>query len=436
MAEKPESITNKAWNGAFEKYNILERVKNDGYADITADQMRVFREPRLMSKVDHSQNLPQAFKENKLSILTLSTSEFRIGHFDIFQSLPEWKLPGNEVETLPFPPNLETLDFTNLTGEPGVINTAYATEMLHTFCEQELVLTVSGRMRTSDFTYSVNTTQGEPQSIRVNRAQMEIDAAYEGDKNFFIFEVKNHMARDFNLRQLYYPYRTWQDRIKKKTNPVFLTFSNDVFDLYEYGFETITDFSSASLVKHKRYMLTHTQPKVEQLVESAKRGAAAKGKTTRSSTTTFPQADDFERIVDLVAYLLEAPRTTDDLTSNYDFDPRQSDYYFNAAKYLGLSTIQETEDGTAYLVATDEAAKIFAMPYQEKYSALADLVLGIQTVANLYLELLKTGSKPSPSHAEELFANSPDSRGLSGTTLRRRATTALSWANWAYQISK
>ena len=431
MAEKTESITNKAWNGAFEKYNILERVKNDGFADITANEMRVFREPRLMSKVDHSQNLPSVFKENKLSILTLSTSEFRIGHFDIFQTLPEWTLPGNDVETLPFPPNLETLDFTNLTGEPGVINTAYATEMLHAFCDQDLVLTVSGRMRTSDFTYSVNTLQGAPQNIRVNKAQMEIDAAYEGNKNFYIFEVKNHMSRDFNLRQLYYPYRTWQDRIKKKTNPVFLTFSNDVFDLYEYGFDSITDFSSAQLVKHKRYMLTHAQPKVETLVESAKKGIGAR----RAATVPFPQADNFERVVDLVSYLIEAPRTVEDLATNYDFDPRQSDYYFNAAKYLGLATNSTGEDSTEYRVATDEAVRIFALPYQEKYSALAALVLGIDTVATIYLEEMRSGSKASKQFAETTFANSTDSQGLSGATIGRRATTALAWAAWARSIS-
>jgi len=431
MAEKHVSITNKAWNGAFEKYNIIERVNNYGFADITADEMRVFREPRLMSKVDHSFNLPEVFQKNKLSILTLSTSAFRIGHFDIFQPLPEWKLPGDEVQTLPFPSNLETLDFKNLTGEPGVINTAYATDMLEIFCEQALVLTVSGRMRTSDFEYSVNTLEGKPQSIQVKRAQMEIDAAFEGAKNFYIFEVKNHLSTDFNMRQLYYPYRTWQDRIKKRTNPVFLTFSNDVFDLFEFGFENIADFSSGSLVKHKRYMLSHSNPKREVFVKFAKDGVGA----TSKATVTFPQADDFQRVIDLVAYLIEAPRTVDDLAANYDFDPRQSDYYFNAAKYLGLAENLSGDDGTEYRVASPLAEKIFALHYAEKYTALGELVLGIDTVASLFLEHLKSGKKPAHKIAEDYFTQSSDSRKLSGLTLGRRATTALSWASWAVAIS-
>jgi hypothetical protein len=384
-----------------------------------------------MSKVDHSFNLPEVFQKNKLSILTLSTSAFRIGHFDIFQPLPEWKLPGDEVQTLPFPSNLETLDFKNLTGEPGVINTAYATDMLEIFCEQEIVLTVSGRMRTSDFAYSVNTLKGNPQTIQVNRAQMEIDAAFEGDKNFFIFEVKNHLSTDFNMRQLYYPYRTWQDRIKKKTNPVFLTFSNDVFDLYEFGFDNIADFSSASLVKHKRYMLSHTSPKQESFVKFAKNGVGAKPK----ASITFPQADDFQRVVDLVSYLLEAPRTVEDLASNYDFDPRQSDYYFNAAKYLGLAENLRGSDGTEYRVASANAERIFQLPYSEKYTALGELVLSIDTVATLFLEQLKSGKKPSHDFATDYFTQSADSHKLSGLTLGRRATTALSWAAWAIAIS-
>jgi hypothetical protein len=157
---------------------------------------------------------------------------------------------------------------------------------------------------------------------------------------------------------------------------------------------------------------------------------------TGSSPTPFPQADNFERVVDLVAYLLEAPRTIDDLTGNYDFDPRQSDYYFNAAKFVGLAEASEKGDGATYLVATEAAAKIYGMPYEQKYSALADLVLGIDTVATLYLKWLESGSKPSLDFAETTFSRSTDSHGLSGATLRRRATTALAWSSWAHAISK
>jgi hypothetical protein len=431
MAVKRSGVSGDAWHETFERYRILDKVAEQGFADITADEMRVFREPRLMSKIDHEQQLPEIFRENKLSILTLSRKAFRIGKFDIFQNLPEWQLPGKDVETLPFPANLETLDFNNITGEPGVINTAYATEMLHNFTEQELVLTVSGRMTSGDFDYSVDTFDAQPQQIHVSKAQIEIDAAYEGDKGFYIFEVKNHMSKDFNMRQLYYPFRTWQERIKKPTNTVFLTLSNDVFDLYQYQFENVKDFSSGNLVKHKRYMLSHSDPKAVDLVQEAKKSVGAKPRTKE----TFPQANDFARVVDLVSFLLESPRSVDDLTNNYAFDPRQSDYYYVAARDLGLATSVKGADNVEYRQATPLAAEIFAKGYKEKFQALAELLLGIDTVAQLYLNTMTTGSLPSSEEATQILANSPDSQGISGNTIERRAQTALSWTKWLQAIA-
>ena len=431
MAAKRSGVSGDAWHDTFERYQILDKVAEQGYADITADEMRVFREPRLMSKIDHQEQLPKIFSDNKLSILTLSRKAFRIGKFDIFENLPEWELPGKDVETLPFPTNLETLDFKNITGEPGVINTAYATEMLQRFTEQDLVLTVSGRMTSGDFNYTVNTFDSAPQAIQVSKAQIEIDAAYEGDKGFFIFEVKNHMSKDFNMRQLYYPFRTWQERIQKPTNTVFLTLSNDVFDLYQYQFENVTDFSSGSLIKHKRYMLSHTDPKESDLVAKAKKSIGAKPKTKE----TFPQANGFARVIDLVSFLLEAPRTVEDLTNNYAFDPRQSDYYYVAARYLGLATSAQGDGGVQYRQATPLAREIFSKGYKEKTQALAELLLGIDTVAQLYLQTVISGSLPNGEEATRIFAASSDSQGISGDTISRRAQVALSWVKWLRAIA-
>ena len=56
-----------AWQKLFDKHNIHEAIERDGYYIITADQIREFREPRLMTKFDHNEDLPIIFKEAKLS---------------------------------------------------------------------------------------------------------------------------------------------------------------------------------------------------------------------------------------------------------------------------------------------------------------------------------------------------------------------------------
>ncbi len=62
-----QNKNDKAWEKLFDKYNILDTVNNEGIYEITASQIKEFREPRLMTKFDHRNNLPILFKNNKLS---------------------------------------------------------------------------------------------------------------------------------------------------------------------------------------------------------------------------------------------------------------------------------------------------------------------------------------------------------------------------------
>jgi hypothetical protein len=427
-----------AWEKIFERYEIMRRVNAEGYADVMTDQIREWREPRLMAKIDHRDNLPALFKEHGLSILTTSTNSYRIGPFKTFQVLPPWMLPGPEVETLRFPADLETLDFLNLTSEPGVVNTANATSMLSSFAGEELLLTIAGRMRTSEFKFSVDTERGPAQSVSVNRAQIEIDAGYEGHTKLILFEVKNHSAKDFNLRQLYYPFRMWADRVKKEVVPVFLTFSNDVFDFYEFKFQDPSNFSSAALTRHKRYMLEHSNPEPEDLVALAKAGLGNVNKTG----APFPQADNLERVVDLVGILLDQPRTVDELASYYGFDPRQSDYYFNAAKFLGLAVSRSSSNGAEVREASDLATTIFQLPYKEKYLEIAKRVLSTDVIAHCYLKS-HAGASLGVTEISVIFENSHDSdkfpgsvEKLSDVTIRRRSGTIRSWLNWLNSLTR
>jgi hypothetical protein len=426
-----------AWAKAVDKYQILERVQKDGFADVSATELKVFREPRHMGKIDHEENLPEVFSENNLTILTLSNSSYRVGQFEIFQKLPAWEVPGDEVETISFPIDLETLDIDNLTSEPSVLNAAYSSQMLQNFCEEDLILTVSGRMRTGIFDFDVDVKSGGKQSLKVSNAQMEIDAGYEGKKNFYIFEAKNHSAKNFNLRQIYYPTRSWSQKIKKPVVPIFLTHSNDVFDLYQFAFENARVLSSAHLASHRRFMLAHKSPETKDLFEIAKKvKESSPAPSPEQNATPFPQADNFEKVVDLVGILLEEPRSADDITTHFAFDPRQSDYYFNAAKYLGLASSSKDEEGILELRrATPEAERIFKLPYKEKYTAIAGKVLEILPLAEAYDIFVREKRKPTIQEIASSMKNYPPTSNLADSTLKRRAQTLSSWMDWLKDIS-
>ena len=63
-----DNKANVAWRELFQKYGIPETVKAQGQFPITADQIKEFREPRLMAKWDSSEDLPQILRSSGLSL--------------------------------------------------------------------------------------------------------------------------------------------------------------------------------------------------------------------------------------------------------------------------------------------------------------------------------------------------------------------------------
>jgi len=408
-------------------HNVLEKVGSNGYCDLTSQELGVVREARLMGKIDHRENLPNVMRDNNLSILTTSNRTYRIGAFQVFQELPTQNPWPKKATQMNLPFGLQTLNAENLSGEAATVNAAHASGMIGDFCGEPVTLTVAGRMRTPAFEFSVDTNAGAPQSLRVQGAQIEIDAGFEGTEAFCIFEVKNHAPKNFNLRQLYYPLRTWEPRISKPIKPIFLTFSNDVFDFYEYAFENLEDYSSAELVRHESYMLTHDHIDETDLSKMASSGLGS----LSNPDVPFIQADKVERVIDLVSILLEGPKDIEDLALHYGFDTRQSDYYFNAARFLGLAETARGKDGRIVRQATKLSRDIFSQGYREKYLSLASLVLGIDSVARTYLVWKQSSNKPSRDNVIAILRDSSDSVGISGQTIGRRSQTVLAWAEWA-----
>lgn len=76
-----------AWDKLFKKYNIIYNIRQNGFFTISANQIKEFREPRLMTKFDHKVNLPNIFIENDLSILPISRGEYIISTFDAYYKI-------------------------------------------------------------------------------------------------------------------------------------------------------------------------------------------------------------------------------------------------------------------------------------------------------------------------------------------------------------
>ena len=90
-------LNDTAWEKLFDKYQILDRVDRDGQFQISASQIKEFREPRLMTKFDHRVNLPAIFRKHNLAILPVTRGDYVISSFSAYQ---DFEAPEAEVQRI------------------------------------------------------------------------------------------------------------------------------------------------------------------------------------------------------------------------------------------------------------------------------------------------------------------------------------------------
>lgn len=415
-----------AWEKIFEKYRILDRLANNDRVSISSMEINEFREARLMTKFDHRSQLPELFVEHKLSILPTSRGTYEIGTFETFC---DFNKEDVEIVTVNFPTFLESIDYKDVTSESTAINCAFISEILHDFTgEEKLFPTVSGRMSSSSFDFAINSKQ-ETFRISVENSQVEIDGGFEGDNSLNLIEAKNYISDDFLIRQLYYPYRLWSNKITKHVRPIFLTYSNGIFDLREYEFTKPELYNSIRLLQHKRYAVQERDIKIENI-----KNILDTVQVINEPKLPFPQADSFERVINLCELL--KPKgfiSKEDITHNYDFDHRQTDYYSNAAKYLGLIETR-CENQQIGCALTEDGIRMFNLPIVERQLEFVRLILSraaFKNTLNLYFD---KGDVPTKDEVIEIMKNARLYNIDSEQTYRRRASTVISWINWILKL--
>jgi len=434
MSNSKISKNDTAWQELFKKYKIIEKIKIDGQFAISAKQINEFREARLMTKFDHKSNLPSLFQEHNISILPITRGDYIIAQFDAYQSFEQKNDVG--VEYISFPSYIQSIDFERITSEAIAINCAYVSGIIADFVEDDdLLPTVNGRMSSENFSFKINTFSDSNQiNINVNNSQMEIDGGYEGVEYLSLIEAKNALSSDFLIRQLYYPHRLWRNKLSKEVKSIFLIYSNGLFTLYEYKFENPNHYNSLVLVKQKHYTLEQRDISLEDI-----QNIIDTIQLTNEPELPFPQANSFERVINLCELLHEKTvLTKDEITETYDFDERQTNYYTDAARYLGLVDKKKTKDGICFFL-TDEGKKLFKLKYKQRQLRLIILLLQ----HSIFLETIKLWLKKAsiPERQEIInimrtahLYNSKSDKSLADNTLSRRSSTILGWVNWIINL--
>jgi hypothetical protein len=437
MAETKNDI---AWTKLFQEYNILHEIKKEGFFRIDSSQINIHREARLMTKFDHSSQLPRIFSDEKLSILPISRGSYIIAPMETFH-----KFETNssvEIKECSIPAYIESLDYNNITSEAMALSCAYASGIIQDFIgDQEILPTVNGRMSSEVFSFVVkNSVQDGNISIEVENSQIEIDGGYEGEQCLSLIEAKNTLSSDFLIRQLYYPFRLWERLVNKKVRSLFLTYTNGIYHFKEYDFKEIMNYNSITLVKEQKYRIS-TEGDEEINIQILK-DLCIKTPIIEESKIPFPQADSFERIINLCEIInnkgsvLKSSLSSDfSFTESDNFDERQVDYYTNAAIYLGLVEKRQEEQEIIYYL-TAEGRELFNLSWSKRQLFFVKKIIEHKAFKDTFILYLEKADVPSKDEVVEIMKQSNPNGIKSESTYKRRSSTVLSWVNWIIELGK
>jgi hypothetical protein len=251
-----ETEKNKIWK------HIFEELKYDGKEEIiiTATQIKKCGktwkgennqfEPRLLCKQDCDKDRPQIFVDYGIYILSVKNGEYLLTKNSIYCNLI---YPNTKI--IEINKNDDSLLLSLGNSESSLIdNLRYAGVFSKKQYLGEEILygpLLNGRHRCT-----FNTKVGT-KDIEIIGSQYETDACYESENKILIIECKTvDSLENFNIRQLYYPFRSIYDIVKDKKEIISLFINKDkkdVIHIWRFIFENPLVMTSIKNVGYNKY---------------------------------------------------------------------------------------------------------------------------------------------------------------------------------------
>ena len=405
----------RANDTAWKRYVEAANITLDGRSyvvDAIKLKETTQREPRLLTKIDEPDQLPEVLRKAGYSLLAITNGSYLLFKGSIFAAVPDCPDRQEYQPRLDFA--LDTIG--RGIGEAEYLDYAHNSGLLSEFTKSgKLYLTIRGRKRTKKFDFAIG---GSDIRINVNGVQIEVDAGYEGERDIVLVEVKIGNRNYFNIRQLYYPYRHFKQLVSHKNiRTVFFAYDlgRATYSLQEFGFQNPELFDSIYPIKCCVYSLVKPQKyAVDDLLD----------KSLEIENNIVPQADDLNKILELLTLINGGQNTVAEIADYFVFDERQSNYYGEAAEFLGLITrsrgiFELTNRGEKFLATAPKDQQLFA----------ARIVVNTW----LFRELIRKAKRNgyfSKQDIEKIIAdvNTRDGgKRYSNSTIGRRTQTILSW---------
>ena len=252
-----QSDRDASWNAIFQAYGIGAHNFDAGPFPISADQIKAAcqsftktgqKEPRLLCKQDSRESRPLVFRQQGLFLLPVNNGQYVIVKGDGYVDVPAIQSPLREYRSK-FPFELETSQVGD--SEMQHLDRAYALSLVRHFVgDDSLVLTIRGRKYTPRFDF----VAGEFH-ILAESVQTEVDAGYEGQNRVVLIEAKSGKSNNTIIRQLYYPFRQWQQHTEKPVSTLFFQRIKQEYHLWHFDFRDPKDYNSIRLLNSARYRI-------------------------------------------------------------------------------------------------------------------------------------------------------------------------------------
>lgn len=417
-----------AWGKIFERLPLVTAIEQAGFVYVTAEDIKRasdMREPRLLAKQDTKNSRPNVFKHHQLSILPIENGKYIIFRDEQIKTyFPLGKILEEIVIEEYIPRNdysrYESLDVRNLSSESQALDFANLVSLLKTFTnERELNLTIRGRQRSEKFSIKI---PGTTHIAEIDGVQIEVDAGFESPEKIYIFEAKLGRVDDFNIRQLYYPYMDWSSRTCKEIIPLFFVYTNGLFYLLQFKFDT--EYGKLECIKSKCFTVNEPvrqRINLGQLLEEIH--------TEPEPSVPYPQANDLDKVIDIITNFRSAGLSNKSAIADFfDFDERQGDYYANAGYYLGL--LKRIPDSSEFEL-THEGEYIANSKNRSRRNFLLFKQMLKRPTFNEIIQLFETHHRDLTSLNKSLLVPIIQKYiDLNDTTAKRRASTVMGWLRW------
>lgn len=213
-----------------------------------------FGNPFDATKIDSSLVLPGALVSDDAFVIHLGKGNHRFmfginSGYHRFEAVPDpskikWKYRRSILNNIN-------------TSESNILSVGINQRVIHDFLYRDI--TVSPKTYGSHRTKVPLSYRIGKDNINVDKVQVEIDLTIEHQGKITVFEAKNGEPPDFNVFQLFNPYRYYLQAIegsdKFSINCCYLLRENDRLRLYLYTFDDDRNPGSIRLMRNAEYNL-------------------------------------------------------------------------------------------------------------------------------------------------------------------------------------